>query len=285
MDETGFQELFIKYSQSQEGSIEREKCKELLHEHIYLYPIRRYRASSDDASDFYLYLYPKINLLFESYNPNKNISFLVYLSVKLRYYFYKFLEKNKSKKILNIENSHVSWENEADSRPFFVSHENDNDKDKLKSFIQKAIESLEPAEELPTRLYYGFPLRLKHLRFLFKTHGSYLIFDEYREYLNKLNEWEKKESKNKKNLLIKLQKIQLKIETNKEKEDELFKKQKEALDDFFNIKNPISLKKISDILKEAISVIHRKIKKARFKIKNFILNKFEEFKELVNITV
>ncbi|MDH5721061.1 MAG: hypothetical protein OEZ13_10695, partial [Spirochaetia bacterium] len=265
MNETGFQELFKRYNASLNDSLERKKCLDLLHEHIYLYPVKRYRADSDTSSEFYEYIYSKIEFFFTEFQSDKNISFMVFVAVRLRFYYYKFLKmKHKKEK---PDELNIDWNDEASYNTLFFSEARPERRRKknIKRVIGDALTTLDEHEEMSTRLYYGFPLRLRHLRYLFKTHQSVSVFAEYRTYLQNLIDWENKEKLIKEKIELKLRKIE--IESNKNKiSQELEVKREELLEDFFDVKNPTSIKKISVLLKVAVSVVHRRLSKARKKI-------------------
>ena len=281
MNETQFQELFEQYGASLNGSSERTRCLRILHEHIYRYPVRRYKADPDTASEFYEFIYSKIELFFLEFDATLKISFMVFVAVRLRYYYLSFLRK-KSGKGSHDEVS-IDWSDEASYNIIYFSEQKENRKheNSIKRIVVNAFSVLEEDEEMPVRLYYAFPLRLSHLRYLFKRHKGISAFIEYRKYLEKIIEWEDKEKEFKDKIALKLRKIE--IESQKSAlSEELQQKKAELIEEYFRVNNPTSVKKISLLLKFAVSVVHRRLSKARDKIKDYLFINYNQLQIVLN---
>lgn len=181
MSETDFQALFDEYTSGVEAR--KELAVIHLHEHIYRYASVRYKMTSDVSSDFYLYFQSSIESLFTDYNPDRGLSFLVFVAVRLRYSFSKFLRRRKiSRGVHSVVDDYADWEMEISLN----RAENPYDSFKKEySSLHTAMKALGFEKEIILRIYFGFPLKYSHLRYCIKERGSFTFIEDYRVLLRK----------------------------------------------------------------------------------------------------
>ena len=263
MKEIDFQALYNLYTKA-ESHAERQECIETLHRIIYKYPSLRFGCDRDTSSDFYLKIFEKIPGYFEEYKPQSGYSFSMFICVKLRFAFYRFIG---SKEVSISKNNELALDYD------FSSSQNSN-KTSLDFFnliIEKALTNLADKNQLLMRLYYAFPLLIRELRYLVKVHNSLEAFAHYREYLQVVQEALKKEKYTKLRAFENLQRDGL----NEERRLKLLKK-------FFESKPIVTYKQIANLVKETISLVQRKIKESEGEIKNELIFTVKEFRSLIN---
>ncbi len=262
MNETDFQELYASYERSEEGSNERQSCLNTLHHHIYQYPARRFRTDADKAAEFYAYYYGKIDSLFKEYDPSQQISFLTFLSVKLKFAYFRFLSKNRQ-----VTADFKDWNDELTIAP--EPEAASGLWAEVKALLMNIINSLALDDEMRIRLYYGFPLKLSHFRELLKRRIGLRIFQMYREYLVAVNKYNFDQQQEKERLLGRLSELDA---------DEARRLRQRLIKRFFKITSPISLRTISKMLDETVSTLHRRITRTVEMIREKIVENIPYFK-------
>ncbi len=255
MNETKLQELYFNYNKN----ISRKESLEELHQLVYQYASSRFQQDFDTSSEFYLYIYDKIPHLFDEYNPKYGISFLTFLSVKLKNYYYNFSKVNKSKKQLQNNICTLEWEDRVDLKSAFQQEHSIHHDDKLVEKIRDLLLKLPKEEDITLRLYFGFYLKTLHLRYLFLVHKNFDFFPLYRDYLKKL-EKKKKQEKNKKSILLaKLHIFDFHESSMSEEKRKNLKTR--FTQELLHVSSLISFKEIAKIMCSSVSTVYRKLKK------------------------
>ncbi|MCS6984076.1 MAG: hypothetical protein NZM25_02970 [Leptospiraceae bacterium] len=181
MKEIDYQALFEDLQEA--GSVRYQKAWAILQEQIYLYPVRRYGMTYDVGGDFYLFFYPKLPSLIKDYAEKKaHYPFDVYLSVRLHYYFRKFLGRRKNPRRHKFDQ--LDWD---DQRVFLLDEKMDFFSPR--KILQEVLAELPDEERITVKLAYGIALDLKELRWLCLAHKSVgKAFSLYRSYLAEVEE-------------------------------------------------------------------------------------------------
>ena len=183
MFETDFQELFRLYSAKDALPSVKEAAVIQLHEHIYRFAAHRLRHSEDVSSDFYLFYQDKIEHLFLDYDPARGISFLVFVTVRLRFAFLKFIGRRKiSRSVYSAVDDFADPEEElklASASPVFESSSDE------RQSIRQMLEILPRETQIILRLYFGFPLKISMVREMVNARGSLTFLKDYRKFLQK----------------------------------------------------------------------------------------------------
>ncbi|GEM_PF-6416685 len=181
MIETEFQALYEGWSKTQPDTPERNAIWEKVHYYVYSYAKKRFKASDDDAADFYLYVYSRIESIFSNYKPEYQILFFIFFSVKLRGMYLNFVDAVSRKNEYVLFRTFVDGEQDLLISPLSAlepsSHEREQ-REKLYAVLQQ----LPIFDEITLRMAFGFPLAVRHFRMLLKKNGA-SIFKDYREYL------------------------------------------------------------------------------------------------------
>lgn len=262
MNETEYQELFRLWQHSEEASAEREKAVNTLHSLIYRYPVRRFRADNDTASEFYLYMYGRIEEFFSKYDPSYGITFLTYVSHRLKGYYFNFIERCRPSENPLEYTLDENWDTPAENSMTGTDSVNSQ----INRYIKKAFHVLEDDEHLVTRLYYGFPLLLKQLRNLVRKQASFRVFTLYREYLDRLQQWEDRQRRKTESIQEKLARLESEIIDSNTGHD----RREALLDEIRKYRPPVPITFIGRLIKESKSNVYRKIESAREKIKKFL---------------
>jgi len=280
MNETSFQQLFVLYKESKPGSEQKKKVLNEIHHYIYSYPSRRYQVSSDLSADFYAENIQKIESFIEQYDPSYNISFYVYLTVKIKRRFLNFLEKNNH--IKNKENINEFYEISPDAHydPVFEpTHAYGGDKkNTIQYLLGKCLAKLPIDEEIPLRLHFGFPLKLSHFRELKRQHKSVDLFSNYRKYLELLQDNLQKEKSVKETMFTKLIYLDYRIKTDNLTSHKVRKDK--ILAQYFKPRSGLQLKFISLVVNQNITFVHRRIKSAKKKLLKLLPNEYSDFQKI-----
>ena len=259
MNDLEFQVLYTNYKLAQDIK-EKNLCIEQVHHYVYRYATKRFKAQADIASDFYSYIYDKIPSFFEEYDQYSEIRFSIFIAVKLKYYYLKFinLETNKTKGIAFEE--YKDW-----NTPLYI-YPKQIKQSENEQLVQEALERLPIENQICIRLRFGFLLMLKHLRFLMYQWKTIAFFELYRKYLIKLEHWNEQEREKKENLLSKI------LHQKNEPPNNLKMKQtyKNRFKNLNLIKEPIKLKEIANMIQRNTSYVYRQINRGLSEIKSFI---------------
>jgi len=278
MIETDFQALYEQYLEAikSSNSSQKKKCLDVLHQHIYKYPIRRYRADADAASEFYSMVVEEIPQYFEQYEESYGITFLVYLSVKLRNSYRRYL-RQKNKETHTSLGGDITFDEE-------VNIKSQQDNSQFKIMRQKLLDSfsnLGQEEDVVVRLSYCFPLLLNQFRILLKKHRSVSFFNLYRSYLVDIKDWEIKEKAEKETLAYALNAIESELvrgQLTKDKVKQQVIKREKLITKIYHIKAPVTLNQVAKLMKEAVSFVHRRLRSAKEKISHWMLERYQELR-------
>ncbi len=266
MNETDFQELFNLYDRSSAERYRKVILKEL-HRFVYDYPRKRFRATQDQASEFYMATAPRIEQILDEYDPSYNIAFDVYLLVKMKRRYLNFLAKKHKQEMR--ENINAFYEIKPELKYESVFDHSQEYSAQEDTSIGDILGQLEPEEETVIRLYYGFPLRLKNFRVLFQRNGTRNFFSEFRQYRDSLEQKRAEEKKEKEKLHEKIHYLNLDMqqrlqETETQKNEQ---KKKRLLERFFSVHRGEPMRVIASLMNTSISYVHRRLKKGNEKIK------------------
>ncbi len=181
MIETEFQALYEGWLKTQPDTPERNSIWEKVHYHIYSYAKKRFKASDDDAADFYLYVYPRIESIFKAYKPDYEIQFFIFFAIKLRGMYLNFVSKVSRKNYYVLFRSFVDGEQDLLMAPLSTLEPSSHER-KQREKLYAVLKQLPIFDEIMLRLAFGFPLAVRHFRMLLKKKGA-SIFKDYREYL------------------------------------------------------------------------------------------------------
>ena len=239
----------------------RDKCIEEIHYYVYRYALKRFKANPDLASDFYTNIYNKIQSFFEEYNPNLNIDFSIFLAVKLKNYYLKFITMTMSKEKDIYFEEYQDWNTLAHT----VTHEKSNFK--IHSLLEKELHNtfnqLDIEVQICIRLRYGFFLNLKHFRYLIDRWQGFAFLNLYKKYTTKLDTWNVNEKEKKEKILLEILSMDNSINLSHKKE--LIKNNK--IIKLNTVKEPTGLKEIGLIIKKNSSYVYRQIKHGQKVIK------------------
>jgi len=270
MNEIDFQELFKLYHASKVGSKERKKALEILHCFVYEYPHRRFRSGREAASEFYMEVFERIETWFHDYDPNYNVSFIIYLNIKLRGTFFNFIQKKRDARLaLNSNDFHEINPDQNYTSLFGTESAGLNESDeKNRYLIQYALNQLSMDEQIAVRLHYGFPLKLSHFRALQKKHTTFSSVEAYRKYLHLLAGHFDKESAEKENTFMQLVKFEVrkrqKRQDNKTDDTLRQNRRKTRLIVRFNrVGKGLKLKVIAEVMNENVTYVHRRLKSGK----------------------
>ena len=221
-------------------------------------------------------MYAKIESFFTEYDPERNISFLIYLSVKLKNHYFKFVMALNQKQNILSEDSFSNWENEVGYNADYLGNiENDTGEDQVKEMILKYVAELDIEEQIYIRLYFGFKLLLKHFRLLLTKHAKLDFFQVYKDYLLKLEKWETKEKQKKATAYERLSEIHINQDSAMSPEKRLRVK-KRHIEEIYKIRSPVSLNLIAKLTKKNVPFIYRKIKNIKLQLKGKILERYKK---------
>lgn len=262
MKETYFQQLFEKCINIKSHEIEKEVLKEV-HLFIYFYPLKRYKVDEDLAADFYLEIIHKINQIILDYNPEYNISFIKYLTVKIKRRFLNFLDKKNRINELQRINEFAEYRDEIYSESVFEAQSLylQQSRNQTITTIEKILSGMDKIDEIITRLYFGFPVKNSHLKMIYCLHKNPAIFSLYRQYKNKWNTYFQANETRRNRILERLQVLQNNIDKTHLFAD-IYKKER-LVNNLYATKNVISLKNIADLLNTNVTYIFRKLAKTK----------------------
>lgn len=286
--EEKIQDLYTKYKETDDPKIKRS-CIEKLHQHIYVYPIRRFQADSELASDFYMHMYDKIERLYDEFDPSYNIRFYIFLSVKLRAHFLNFIQQKKKKdkvKFVSYDALEISPEKNlvlVDTNDLHPANEDPESLfEQLRDIILNKVLEMQEQKQTVIRLYYAFPLTIKLLRLLLQKYQSFAIFHQYRTYLKKIENWEFIQKQDNEKTIIRLSKIdeKLKDSSNQDSQDneKLLKRKSKLLKELIHAKTPVSTQYIATFTKETFSFVYKIIIETKKNLKNNLLQYFTTLK-------
>lgn len=258
MTETELQELFIRYQGDRDNPAVYQEVLEKLHTHIYRYAKRRFESSDDQASEFYIYVFERIEKILRNYDPGYGISFFIYLSVKLRSYYKDFIEKEKR----NLQNAMESPEEAWKIELFYSDQERKNSETESQDHVllKRAMDYLPLKENVIIRLYYGFPLNVRQFRYLLQIHGM-AAFGIYRDYLKKCRKKYGGAVKKKKAILERINYLNTKILLLPNKEKYPLRRAR-LQKKFFSLTPPVSMRLVGSMVGESASMVSRRVKKA-----------------------
>ncbi len=188
MSETDYQALFERCTAT-ESSLDKELALAKLQQIVYLFPVKRFGSTWDVAGDFYLFAQKHIETILKGYRERQHqVSFQLYLSVKLRSLFRNFLRRRKSER--DAASSPVEWDDQMTlsivPRDFYSNR-------RILCELHRALSGLEFLEQVTLKLYYSLPLTIGNIRDLARLRGSLkAVFHNYRDYLNEQQKSHKK---------------------------------------------------------------------------------------------
>lgn len=271
MNETYYQELYNDYAAAKTDT-EKKNALKKIHELIYLYPVKRWRASADTASDFYIYLFHQIEDIVESYQGHEDITFLTWFSYRMKGRYLNFI-RMKKRALRNEEEYAMVYA--SNDRVFDREYDHDattKSEHRAAGFLRRLLKQLEESEEIIIRLYYGFTLRMSLFRKLARKYTVTVFFSRYRTYLQIKKNYRESEKKAREKLLETMIKIERKIQRDTASEKEHLQLQN-LTREFFAARPAVRLKNLAALLEENISGIHRQIKRGLAKLKKIFENK------------
>lgn len=272
MNETDFQELFTQWKSSQDP--EKYKIiKDEVHRFIYEYPRSRFFVEDDVVSEFYTEYIERVDDFIDSYDSSYHVPFLIYMKVMIRRRFMNFLiKRNKNKKYENIGSYYEV--NESSRYGSVFDHRAGYSATPVcerEEAIEKAMSCLSPDEELVVRIYFGFPLRLPHLRLMVRYNCSPDLFKRYRTYCGTVEKWFKDESAQKKDISERLNFLDFELKVlegplrsrvvNGKRE-----RKKRLIQSYYLLRNAIPMKQVSELLNKNISFVYRRLHRGRKKL-------------------
>ena len=290
MPETHFQALYNQYLLSRELSDAKlkEKCLQQLHSYVYSYPLKRYLCDEDTASEFYLFIFRKIEGFFEDYQADKQVNFLAFVAVKVRFAFLKFQEKRNTY-AHTLERQFTGWQTELTGNEVLpeTGGRTSGLQQKLSMLMREVFQRLDASREIPVRLYYGFPLQLSHFRLLLKQNGNLAVFQHYRDYLITLKSATTEQKQEKEKVMERLQLVYLSLldkqkQASIQEEEELKARHRKLIDEYFRIKSTVTLKTVARILNKSILHVHRRIVSATKTIKDYLMDKMHELQSALS---
>lgn len=238
---------------------------EKLTPYLYYYPKIRFRVDEDICSEFYLYLYDKLEYLLEQALKAES-AFAFYLARSLRNYYFEHFEQSSS---IDMESSQEDMEWVADPHlPYGVVQHEPAIEDAsfvqghLTQDTQKRITVLLEQEAIVERsmakLFFGFAFSLQELKSLFREVGREGLHCFLHLY-SRQREEVVRESAYRAGLLGELTKVQnwLQQEFNEIHE----KRKNNLLKKYYQVHYPISLRDLAECFGRSKSAVHRVIKR------------------------
>ncbi|GEM_PF-3238134 len=215
MIETELQELFHQYAQikadidhlSNQNYIRLKKeFFEKFHLFVYETARKKFYQDEDMASDFYMYFTEKSGRLMDKFDPSRGVDFFTYLSIYMRKEMNGFYAKQN--KIYQEYTVDMDWENTIAQPEPDESMSGDPDAMRM---IQKTLNLIDPEKGISTKLFYGFPLKLRQVRYLLKKHRNLSFFTLLRDYLENEKKFQKNMTSRKKKYYSKLKSLEQRL--------------------------------------------------------------------------
>ena len=276
MNETDFQAIYEDYARcnpvtarssdadSKETGINKAKFElpQKLHLLLYNYARMRHQQSSDVAADFYLYILPRLEILFDRYTSNRHIPFIAFFSSCINFEFRHFLRRRKlPRKTEEIQSLEAMQERNADISPL----------EDMTPDLKAIFRSLKPLDRIWSKLALGYALAFAELRSILPEDrvAAWAQLRAYRDYLKFIRLKQEKflrqrDLQAKKMLLVD---HALKTPHGKLSRTRLLQRKQKILVKYFTFDTRIPLRMLAPVTGASLATIQRQTKKAVARLK------------------